>query len=181
MGLIVVRDGRAVRTGPADDSTSQERAARANDGNHTRLGLAAGVASTTADHWTEQIARPRARNALYQLKIQSQELSPAPRATSPAYRSDKRRQSTPSPKAAAAPLDAMAQHWLLATLVATALALVPPATTAPGLTKLSAYVPSGPSRRPTQISRRFKSRPRPQRGLHAVDAAPARRRGGAVL
>ena len=39
----------------------------------------------------------------------------------------------------------MAQHWLLATLVATALALVPPATTAPGLTKLSAYVPSGMS------------------------------------
>ena len=39
----------------------------------------------------------------------------------------------------------MAQHWLLATLVATALALVPPAPTAPGLTKLSAYVPSGMS------------------------------------
>ena len=39
----------------------------------------------------------------------------------------------------------MAQHWLLATLVATALALVPPAPAAPGLTKLSAYVPSGMS------------------------------------
>ena len=127
--------------------------------------------------WTE----PGARNAPYQLQLPSQELSPAPRATSPAYRSDKGAQSTPSPKAAAAPLDAMAQHWLLATLVATALALVPPATTAPGLTKLSAYVPSGPSRRPNQISQRFKLRPRPQRGLHAVDAAPARRRGGAVL
>ena len=127
--------------------------------------------------WTE----PTALNAPYQLQLRSQELSPAPRATSPAYRSDKRRQSTPSPKAAAAPLDAMAQHWLLATLVATALALVPPATTAPGLTKLSAYVPSGPSRRPTQISRRAGRRPRPRRGLHAVDAAPARRRGAAVL
>ena len=34
LGLIVVRDGRAVRTVPADDSTSQERAARAKDGNH---------------------------------------------------------------------------------------------------------------------------------------------------
>ena len=103
--------------------------------------------------------KPGARNALYQLQLPSQELSPAPRATSPAYRSDKGGQSTPSPKAAAAPLDAMAQHWLLATLVATALALVPPATTAPGLTKLSAYVPSGPSRRPNQISRRLCLRP----------------------
>ena len=32
LGLIVLRDGRAVRTVPADDSTSQERAARGNDG-----------------------------------------------------------------------------------------------------------------------------------------------------
>jgi len=75
----------------------------------------------------------------------------------------------------------MAQHWLLATLVATALALVPPATTAPGLTKLSAYIPSGTSRRTNQISRRAGLRPRPHRDPHAIDAAPARRRGEAVL
>ena len=124
---------------------------------------------------------PSAPNAPFQLQQSPPELSPAPRAISRHVRSDKGAQSTPSPKAAAAPLDAMAQHWLLATLVATALALVPPATTAPGLTKLSAYVPSGPSRRPTQISRHVYFRPRPRRGLHAVDAAPARRRGAAVL
>ena len=36
LGLIVLRDGRAVRTVPADDSTSQERAARAKDRNHAQ-------------------------------------------------------------------------------------------------------------------------------------------------
>ena len=176
---MVLQHGSGIRSVHADDSTSQERAARAKGGNHapdSKPHQRAGRHHKLSD-WTE----PGAHNAPFQLQLPSQELSPAPRATSPAYRSDKRRQSTPSPKAAAAPLDAMAQHWLLATLVATALALVPPATTAPGLTKLSAYVPSGPSRRPTQISRHFSPARRPRRGLHAVDAAPARRRGGAVL
>ena len=32
LGLIVVRHGRGMQSAPADDSTSQERAARANDG-----------------------------------------------------------------------------------------------------------------------------------------------------
>ena len=127
--------------------------------------------------WTE----PTALNAPRKLRRPSAEPFTAPRAISLRVRSDKGGQSTAPSKADTAPLDAMAQHWLLATLVATALALVPPATTAPGLTKLSAYVPSGPSRRPTQISRHFSPARRPRRGLHAVDAAPARRRGGAVL
>ena len=170
LSLIVVRHGRGIQSVPADDSTSQERAARAKGGNHAPDSKPHQRDSRhkTGSDWTE----PGARNAPQPLLLRSQELSPAPRATSPAYRSDKRRQSTPSPKAAAAPLDAMAQHWLLATLVATALALVPPATTAPGLTKLSAYVPSGTPRRTTQISRHFSPAPRPHRGIHPVDAPP---------
>jgi len=136
-----------------------ERAARANYGKTHVTWCCRGAPRRdgykTCSDWTE----PGGRNAPQPLLLRSQELSPAPRAISRHVRSDKGAQSTPSPKAAAAPLDAMAQHWLLATLVATALALVPPATTAPGLTKLSAYVPSGPSRRPNQISRRLCLRP----------------------
>ena len=178
---MALRDGRGVQSAPADESTCGG-ASRTRELRKDACDLVLSWRSwtrryKTCSDWTE----PGGRNAPQPLLLRSQELSPAPRAISRHVRSDKGAQSTPSPKAAAAPLDAMAQHWLLATLVATALALVPPATTAPGLTKLSAYVPSGPSRRTTQISRRFKLRPRPRRGLHAVDAAPARRRGAAVL
>ena len=119
--------------------------------------------------WTE----PTALNAPRKLRRPSAEPFTAPRAISLRVRSDKGGQSTPPSKADTAPLDAMAQHWLLATLVATALALVPPATTAPGLTKLSAYVPSGTSRRHNSNFAALLASPT------AAAWPPRRRRGGA--
>ena len=181
LGLIVVRHGRGVQGAPADESTrgGASRTRKRQKPRSSSMPRKSTVRDLLISVLTAR-TKPGARNAPHQLRLPSQRPLAAPRAISSRVRSDKarnptcfesRHSTTRRHGAALAPRDARRDG-----------ARPRPARhDGAGPHEAVRVRPerSGPAPKSNFAARYF--RPRPHRGLHAVDAAPARRRGAAVL